>query len=75
MGKASQVVASGDTAAAEAPADFELAIDEFCARKSTTDRRVELIGAFHAQEVAAGRIKARAAAFEARFVAFEQMPV
>ncbi len=39
-----------------APAsEFPLSIDEWCASHSQTDRRVELIGAFHSDEKSAGR--------------------
>ena len=54
--------------------DFELSLDEFCARLSAADRRVELIGAFHATERAAGRVKDFEAAFAGRFVAFVNSP-
>ena len=59
---------------AEAPADFPLTLDEFCARLSSTDRRVELIAAFHHNERAAGQMKDTSAAFQNRFVAFQSKP-
>ena len=60
--------------AAPKPTDFELTIEEFCARLSKTDRRVELIGAFHATETKAGRHKDRDAQFRSRFQAFIKQP-
>lgn len=35
----------------------ELPLDEFCARLSKTDRRVELIGGFHADARSRGHLK------------------
>jgi len=60
--------------AAVAPTDFEMTIEEFCARLSKKDRRVELIGAFHATETQAGRHKARDAVFRERLAAFITQP-
>lgn len=54
--------------------EFPLALNEFCARLSATDRRVELIAGFHHQEVAAGRTKDLESAFRARFEAFVNQP-
>lgn len=54
--------------------DFPLSLDEFCARLSQTDRRVEMIGAFNAAEKAAGRVKDTEQAFNARYVAFINQP-
>jgi hypothetical protein len=55
-------------------ADFHVTLDEFCARLSGTDRRVELIGAFFKGEQAAGSNKDAEAAYSARFVAFCNQP-
>jgi len=63
-----------DAPTPDAPDAFPLAIDEFCARLSVSDRRVELIGAFHAVEKAAGRIKDLESAFAERFAAFVNQP-
>ena len=63
-----------DASAAAAPDAFPLAIDEFCARLSISDRRVELIGAFHTVEKAAGRVKDLESAFAERFAAFVNQP-
>ncbi len=65
--------------AAEKPADdqpteFPLTVAEFCARLSSTDRRVEMIGAFHAFEKAAGRIKDVESAYRARYADFCNAP-
>lgn len=53
----------------------ELTLDEFCTRLSMKDKRVELIGAFHFTEKAAGKIKDAESAFEERFAAFATKPV
>lgn len=53
---------------------FPLTVDEFCSRLSVSDRRVELIGAFHATEKAAGRVKDLESAFRSRFEAFINSP-
>ncbi len=64
------------TVSAEAPAagDFPLSLDEFCQRLSATDKRVELIGAFHHVEKAAGRGQDTSGNFAARFEAFANQP-
>lgn len=53
---------------------FPLSLDEFCSRLSQTDRRVELIGGFHADELAAGRVKDTEEAFAVRFIKFINQP-
>lgn len=55
-------------------AEFPLSLDEFCTRLSATDRRVELIGGFHHEEVAAKRTKDLESAYRARFEAFTTKP-
>lgn len=70
-------MASKENQAADVPAvdtDFHLTLEEFCARLSSTDRRVELIGAFFKTEQSAGRGKASESEFSARFVAFCNQP-
>lgn len=52
----------------------ELGLDEYCTQLSTNDRRIELIGAFHVSENAAGRVKATRAEFDAHFLAFGNQP-
>lgn len=63
---------------AAAPADeqsgFPLTLEEFCTRLSQSDRRVELIGGFHAMERAAGNTKDVESAYQARFEAFVNQP-
>ncbi|MFL5900877.1 MAG: hypothetical protein ACJ75S_06725 [Solirubrobacterales bacterium] len=62
---------------AEAPAspdEFELTLAEACQRISIEDRRVEMIGAFHASEKAAGRSKDLESAYRERFAAFCNAP-
>ena len=55
-------------------AEDDITVDEFCTRLSKTDKRVELIGAFHFDEKQAGRIKDADSAFSARFVEFANKP-
>ena len=55
--------------------DFPLTLDEFCTQLSTTDKRVESIGAFYATEKAAGRTKDTAPAYSGRFAAFLAKPM
>lgn len=64
-----------DTAAAESVAEFEVTLNEFCTRQSATDRRVELIGAFHHVESVAGRVKDLQSAYAKRFADFANQPV
>ena len=54
--------------------EFPLPLDEFCSRLSATDKRVELIGAFHHSEKVAGRNKDNSSAYAARFVEFCNQP-
>jgi len=61
-------------AVAAAPGDFPLSLDEFCQRLSASDRRTELIGAFHHVEKAAGRAQDTEGNFRARFDAFVSQP-
>ena len=62
-------------AAQDQEAEIELTLQEYCLRKSRSDRRVEMIGAFHHKETAQGTIKAMTSEFEARFDAFVNQPV
>ena len=57
------------------PTTVPLTIDEFCLRLSTSDKRVELIGAFNYVEKAAGHIKDAEHEYRARFDAFANQPV
>lgn len=59
---------------AEAPDEFELTLNEACSRISAGDKRVEMIGAFHASEKAAGRSKDLESAYRERFAAFCNAP-
>lgn len=54
--------------------DFNLTIEEYCARKSQTDRRVELLGAFHHVEKQSGRIKDSESAYDLRYAEFAVQP-
>lgn len=58
-----------------APAqDVSLTLDDFCRRLSETDKRVALIGGFHAEEKASGRTKDRESAYRARYADFIKRP-
>lgn len=57
------------------PDGFPLALDEFCARLSAKDRRVEMIGGFHADERRAGRTKDTDPAYFERYTQFVNRPV
>lgn len=59
----------------KAATSFPMTLDEFCARLSQSDRRVELIGAFHFDEKRNKRVKDTEANFRARFDAFINKPV
>lgn len=61
--------ASDDAVAAK------ITVAEFCARKSVTLARPELLGGFEFVEKRAGRTKDTEAAFEARLTAFQNTPV
>lgn len=66
---------TADTASvAAAPDEFPLSLDEACARLSATDKRVEMIGAFHYSERAAGRLKDLESAYRDRYAAFVNAP-
>ena len=54
--------------------EFPLSVDEFCTSLSQTDRRVELIGAFHSTEKQAGNAKDTRSAYFARYQAFINAP-
>lgn len=55
-------------------AEFPLTLDEACSRISANDRRVEMIGAFHSVERAAGRVKDLESAYRSRFADFCNAP-
>ncbi len=58
------------------PAPVErVVLDEFCRRLSTTDRRVELIAAFHFTERDAGRTSDTEQQYQARYEALIKKPV
>jgi hypothetical protein len=54
--------------------EFPLSLDEFCSRLSSSDKRVEMIGAFHHTEKAAGHNKDIESAYIARYSAFINQP-
>lgn len=61
-------------AAAVVEAEFPLTLTEYCTRLSTTDRRVELIGAFEHTERVAGRNSDVETNFASRYAAFANQP-
>lgn len=56
------------------PDSFPLTLDEACQRLSVTDRRIELIAAFHHTETAAGRLRDTEEAYRTRLAAFASSP-
>lgn len=54
--------------------EYPLTLSEFCARLSTNDKRVELIGGFEFSERVAGRFKDVESAYLARFNKFINQP-
>ena len=59
-----------------APSSFDLTLDEWCARESMTERRVELLAAFHFDErTSGGPAKDSAENFASRYAAFAVRPV
>lgn len=70
---ATQAMAAPIVAVAE-PVAVEVSLNEFCARLSGSDRRVEMIGGFEAVERRAGREKDFEAGYMARFTAFCNQP-
>ncbi len=85
----STTTASSDSTAASAPSatvtdytstgpqtvtEFAQNADEFCASLSVSDRRVEMISAFHAMELKAGRARDLPSAYAARYQAFLTQP-
>lgn len=59
---------------AAVPDSFELTLDEFCVRMSSKVNAPELLGAFHYEERAAGRLKDTEAAFAKRYEDFARKP-
>lgn len=55
-------------------AAIALPVREFCARLSETDRRVELVSAFYATELAAGRTTDTEQNYSNRFNTFINQP-
>lgn len=53
----------------------EITLTEFCTRLSTTDKRVEMIGAFQYVESQAGHVKDTESGYAARYAAFVKKPV
>lgn len=74
MGTSSKNAAS-EPAQAVAAAVPGITLDEFCQRLSKSDKRVELIAGFHADESSGGRFKDAESQYLARFGAFINKPV
>lgn len=53
----------------------EVALREWCASTSQTDRRVEMLNAFFNIETRAGRVKATPDVFAARYTEFANRPL
>lgn len=60
---------------AEVATEYPVTLTEFCQRLSATDKRVELIAAFHHDEEAAGRLSDLEAGYRARLDIFANRPV
>lgn len=58
-----------------ADAPQQVTLDEFCMRKSVSDKRVELLGAFHHVETKAGHMNDTETAYAQRYEAFVNKPV
>ena len=56
------------------PAEFSLGLEEFCTRLSHTEKRVELLSAFHHTELLAGKVQDTSTAYTARYTAFANRP-
>lgn len=69
------VAAVAPVQAPAAPDEFPIDLNEFCARLSGTDRRVELISGFHHAERSAGRVTDLPSAYTRRFGEFQTRPV
>lgn len=54
--------------------EFPVTLDEFCARLSADDKRVELIAAFHHDETAAGRLRDLEGLYHSRFADLATRP-
>lgn len=58
----------------EQPTSFDMTLVEFCTRLSKGKAGPELIGGFHAAQIAAGKVKASEAEFAAAFEQFRTQP-
>lgn len=65
----------GSTPAAASVDKFDLTLDEFCTRASSTDgASPELLGGFYHEQKTAGTVKATHEAFAAALAAFAKKP-
>lgn len=64
-------------AATESAAEVveEISLEEFCQRRSRSDRRVELIAAFHSEQSRTQQFKASESEYAARLDKFANQPV
>ena len=58
-----------------APTEFPLSLEEYCANRSSTDRRVELIGGFYHVEKVAGRLFDTPTNYDVRYESFRTSPI
>jgi len=58
-----------------APQVFDLTVEEFCARTSAEDSRIELLAGFYSDEKANGRFKDSIAAYAERYAAYANRPI
>lgn len=72
MANPDQEAAAGAAVADVVPTE---PLAEFCRQLSASDRRLELISGFYADEQSQGRAHATRADWEARFAAFQRRPV
>lgn len=68
-------MAKNGNVATQSQPDEEVTLKEFCTRLSMSDRRVEMIGGFHADETREGRFKDTEARYRGRYEAFINKPV
>lgn len=66
---------SKETKAEAKDEEISLSLDEFCARASAKDGRVELLSGFYADERAAGHTQDKPSAFSRRLDAYARRPI
>lgn len=68
-------MAESKKTATNTASSFDLSLEEFCARQSQNDTRVELISGFYRTELRQGHLRDSHAAYAERLAAFENAPV